>query len=203
VGNRFISQTRPYGFGNFGEAGLQLRLHYDTRTVPDTVKPRAVFDIVGSGYPAMWDAKSAYESLAGVASAYFTVPVATLPVLAFRAGGKKLFGDFPFFDAAFLGGSSSLRTEDRQRFAGDESIYGSSELRVPIAKFPLILPLDVGALGFVDTGRVYLNGESPGGWHSAAGGGFWVGFLNPGTSVNVLFTNNSRHRIVSNIGFAF
>jgi hypothetical protein len=124
-------------------------------------------------------------------------------VLALRAGGKKLFGDFPYFDAAFVGGSSSLRTEERHRYAGDASLYGTSELRVPVAKFPLILPLDVGLIGFLDVAKVYVDGASPGGWHKGVGGGFWVGFINPGASLNVLITNNSQRRIISSFGFAF
>jgi outer membrane protein assembly factor BamA len=151
----------------------------------------------------MWDVPTPYESLDGFAAAYFTLPVPKLPVIALRGGGKKLWGPFPYFDAAFLGGSETFRTEERQRYAGDASLYGSAELRVPIAKFPFILPLDVGALGFADAGRVYLNGQSPGGWHSAAGGGLWVGYVNPGINFNVLFTNRSTRRVVTNIGFAF
>ena len=203
LANHFISAERPYGFAHFGQAGLQLKLHYDTRYMPDTVKPRATVDISGTGYPAMWDAKSAYEAVSAVAAAYITLPAKNRPVLALRAGGKKLFGDFPYFDAAFVGGSSSLRTEERQRFAGDASLYGTTELRVPVAKFPLIVPLDVGLIGFMDIAKVYVNGGSPGGWHKGTGAGFWVGFVNPGTSVNVLYTNNSDRRIVSSLGFAF
>jgi hypothetical protein len=201
--NRFISQQQPYGFTKFGQAGLQLKMHLDSRYVADTMKPRFIVDVAGTGYPGMWDAATPYQSLDGWAGAFFTLPVPKKPVLAFRAGGKKLWGPFPYFDAAFLGGSETFRTEERQRYAGDASEYGSTELRVPIAKFPFILPLDVGAIGFADAGRVYLNGDSPGGWHTAAGGGFWVGYLNPGTSFNVLFTNRSAHRIVTNFGFAF
>jgi len=124
-------------------------------------------------------------------------------VLAFRVGGKKLWGDFPYFDAAFLGGSETFRTEEKQRYAGDASLYGTTELRVPVAKFPLILPLDVGLIGLADAGRVYVKGDSPGGWHTAAGGGFWVGALNPGISVQLLFTNSKTNHVVSQIGFAF
>ena len=125
------------------------------------------------------------------------------PVIALRGGGKKLFGDFPYFDAAFLGGSSSLRAAHRQQYAGDASVYGNAELRYPIAQFPLILPLDVGALVFGEAGRVYVDGDSPGGWHSAVGAGFWVGFINPGTNLNVLISNRSDNRILINLGFAF
>ncbi|HZK77602.1 MAG TPA: BamA/TamA family outer membrane protein, partial [Gemmatimonadaceae bacterium] len=203
VKNKFISQLNPYGAGTFGQAGVQLRMHYETRYKPDTLKPRALFELAGTGYPAIWDAKSAYESVDGSVAAFFTLPIAKLPVLAFRAGGKKSFGDFPYFDAAFLGGTSTLRAEDRQRFAGDASMFGNAELRVPVAQFPLILPLDVGLIGFADAGRVYVNGDSPGGWHTAAGGGFWVGLLNPGTNFNVLFTNKSYRRITTSIGFDY
>jgi hypothetical protein len=203
IANRFVAQQQPYGFTKFGEAGLQLKAHLDNRSHPDTTKPRFVLDVAGSGYPGMWDVVSPYESLDGWAAAYFTLPMSKKPVLAFRAGGKKLWGPFPYFDAAFLGGSESFRTEERQRYAGDASVYGTTELRVPIAKFPFILPLDVGALGFGDMGRVYVNGDSPGGWHKTVGAGFWVGYLNPGTNFNVLFTNEPGHHLITNIGFAF
>ncbi len=203
VKNRFISQLNPYGAGTFGQVGAQVKMHYETRYKPDTLKPRGILDFAGTGYPATWDVKSAYESIDGFAAAFFTVPVAKKPVIALRAGGKKLFGDFPYFDAAFLGGSNSLRAEERQRFAGDASVYGNAELRVPVAQFPLILPLDVGLIGFIDAGRVYVDGKSPGGWHSAAGAGLWIGFLNPGTNFNILFTNNKERRVTTSIGFAY
>lgn len=203
LGNRFLSRLRPYGFAKFGQAGLRLNIHLDSRAYADTSKPRLVLNLVGSGYPGVWDVATPYESVDAWAAAFVTLPLPKKPVLAFRGGGKKLWGDFPYFDAAFLGGSETFRTEERQRFAGDASLYGTTELRVPIARFPLILPLDVGALGFVDAGRVYVNGASPGGWHSAAGAGLWVGYLNPGTNLNVLFTNNRDKRVTTNIGFAF
>jgi hypothetical protein len=203
LGNRFIAQQRPYGFKKFGQAGLQLKMHLDSRYVADTMKPRFVLDALGSGYPGSWDVVKPYESVDAWAAAFFTLRVPKKPVLAFRAGGKKLWGPFPYFDAAFLGGSESFRTEEKQRYAGDASAYGSTELRVPIAKFPFILPLDVGALGFYDVGRVYVNGQSPGGWQKAAGGGLWVGYLNPGTNVNIMYTNRAGRRLYTNIGFAF
>jgi hypothetical protein len=201
--NRFITESNPYGTGTFGQAGAQVKMHYESRYKPDTLKPRGILDFTGSGYPAAWDVKSAYESIDGYAAAFLTIPVAVKPVVALRAGGKKLFGDFPYFDAAFLGGSQSLRAEERQRFAGDASVYGNAELRVPVAQFPFILPLDVGLIGFSDVGRVYVKGDSPGGWHSTSGGGLWIGLLNPGTNFNILLTNNKERRVTTSVGFAY
>ena len=203
VRTRFISTERPYGFPHFAQAGVQLLAHYDTRVVPDTTKPRAVFDVAASGYPGIWDAKSAYESVAGSIATYITVPMPKRPVIALRGGGKKLFGDFPYFDAAFLGSSKDLRAVHRQQLAGDASVFGNADLRYPIAKFPFIVPLDVGAIVFADAGRVYVDGDSPGGWHSAFGGGLWFGFINPGTNLNVLISNRKDNRIITSLGFAF
>jgi len=203
VVNRFITQLHPTGFSAFGQTGLQLKMHLDSRYYPDTLKPRLVFDLTSAGYPAIWDVNRPYESVDGSVAAFFTIPIGNKPVLAMRGGGKKLWGDFPYFDAAFLGGSETYRVEEKQHWAGDASLYGSTELRVPIAKFPLILPLDVGAIGFGDVGRVYYQGNSPGGWHTAAGVGFWVGYLDPGRSVTVLFTNRAGRRLVTSFGFAF
>ena len=201
--DNFISTDRPYGFGTFSQAGVQLALKFDSRPRPDTLKPRVAVDFAASAYPGIWDARTAYESLEGTATGFVTIPVLTKPVIALRGGGKKLYGSFPYFDAAFIGGGSSFRTEHRQRYAGDASLFGSAELRVPVIRFPTLVPTDVGILGFTDAARVYVDGESPGGWHTAAGGGFWVGAVNAATNVNVLFTNRSNRRVMVSLGFAY
>ena len=219
--NRFISQQQPYGYDGFGQAGLELQLHFDTRGSPELfdVGGRNVLvgmgegqrlpalwgklDFGASAYPAMLDAETGYQKIGGVASAYLTIPFLTRPILALRGGGEKLFGAFPYFDAAFVGGSRSLRTEHRQRFAGDASLFGTTELRVPIANFPFILPWDIGALGFVDAARVYVDGDSPGGWHQGVGAGIWISLVRPDIGLTIVRTNNPDRRVVTRIGFAF
>jgi hypothetical protein len=199
----FLAVSKPYGFSTFGQVGGAVNLHYENRILPDTTSPRFIVDFTGAGYPATWDAESAYESVEGSAVAYMTIPFLTKPVIAVRGGGKKLFGDFPYFDAAFLGGGSSYRTEHRQRFAGDAAAFGSAELRVPLFDFPFITPTNVGVLGFADAGRVYVDGDSPGGWHTAMGGGFWVAAIEPAMNVNVLFTNNPERKVMVSLGFHY
>lgn len=201
--SEFLAVSQPYGFSRFAQAGAQLALQFDSRIEPDSSRPRFIVDFAASAYPGAWDVARPYQSIEGVAVGYATIPLPSKPVIALRGGGKKLYGDFPYFDAAFVGGGSTFRTEHRQRFAGDASMFGSAELRVPLFRIPLIFPTDVGALGFTDAARVYVDGESPGGWHTAAGGGFWIGLVNAATNVNVLFTNNSNRRVMVSLGFAY
>jgi hypothetical protein len=214
---RLVSNVRPYGYPRFGQAGLQLRFNYDSRQDATATaggplagissgapwESQVFAEVTSSAYPAMWDVTSAYANVAAVAVAHIALPILTTPLLALRAGAEKIWGDFPYFDAAFLGGSRSLRTFSRQRFAGDAALHGSAELRVPIAAFPFILPLNVGTLGFVETGRVFVDGDSPGGWHTGVAAGFWLGVLNPGTSLTVMFTNQRDRRWLFGLGFDY
>ena len=214
---RRVSEVRPYGYPAFGQTGLQLGFTYDPQQ-DATAAPvglvdgtpsgapwqsRVFAEVTGSAYPAMWDVNSAYARVAALGVAHIALPILTTPLLALRAGAEKIWGEFPYFDAAFLGGSRSLRTFSRQRFAGDASLHGSAELRVPIVAFPFILPLNVGALGFVETGRVFVDGTSPGGWHTGVAAGFWLGVLSPGTNVSVMATNQRDRRWLFGLGFGY
>jgi hypothetical protein len=175
----FVSDSQPYGFGRsgtFGEASLRLSLHHDNRQPGRHAREGSVLDLGASYFPAAWDVTTAFEEIDAAGGLYVALPVPTHPTLTLRGGGKKLYGNFPFQEAAFIGGSTTIRTLDPQRYAGDASLYATAELRIPVATLTVLVPVDMGLLGTVDYGRVYVNGSSPGGWHNAFGGGFWVGF---------------------------
>lgn len=70
------------------------------------------------------------------------------PVIAFRAKYGTISGTVPFYEQFFLGGSSTLRGYDNQRFWGSQTFLTSAEYRYPIQKsFNLI--------GFVDYGGAW------------------------------------------------
>ena len=102
-----------------------------------------------------------------------------------------MFGDYPYSGAAFIGGDRSVRTLVPQRYAGDASLAAppSCGFRWPVS--PSSCRSNVGLFGFVDAGRVYAEGVSTGGWHSAVGGGAWIGMLDPATCLSVTCTNAS------------
>jgi hypothetical protein len=53
------------------------------------------------------------------------------------------------------------------------------------------LPWEIGVFAEQEVGRVYVEGESPGGWHNAFSAGFWAAF--DAISINVrLIEENER-----------
>ncbi len=203
--NEFVAQNPPYGAGRFGQAGLQADLRFDTRDNPGFPR-RGVFAIASASiYPAIMSARGPkpFESISALASTYLRLPVLTDPIVALRAGGQKLFGDYPYYESAFVGGASTIRTYEYRQYIGDASLFGGAELRLPVAKFTFLMPLNFGLLGFGDAGRVYMNGESPGGWHTVAGAGFWLGALNPNSGITVMLSNRRQERVSVGWGFSF
>lgn len=190
---RFISATLPYGAGRFGEVGMHLALYHDSRVPKRHARRGSVLDLDANYYPAIWDVEQAFGSLSAMAAGYVTLPVPLHPFVGLRVGGKKIFGDFPFHESAFIGGRNDVRTLDLQRYAGDASLYATAELRLPVARLTLLLPLNVGLLGTADVGRVYVKGDSPFGWHNAIGAGFWIGFHETTIDVRIMRANETGH----------
>jgi hemolysin activation/secretion protein len=135
---------------------------------------------------------------------------AHLWLLHLRAGGKKVWGRYPFHEAAFLGGPDTVRSLRRERYAGDAAVFGNAELRLPLFRFTLLLPIRVGVLGLADAGRVYLDGESSDKWHKGYGGGVFFSLLKPENTISITAamdpdaTGADRSlRVYFNAGFAF
>jgi hypothetical protein len=95
-------------------------------------------------------------------------------MLALRVGGKQVFGDYPYHEAAYIGGANTLRGFPKQRFAGDASAFGSAELRIPVTRVYILVPgqLGVFALGMPDVSSWTGNRATSGTRPTAAGCGF-------------------------------
>ena len=118
-------------------------------------------------------------------------------------GGKRL-REYPFFEAAFVGGAATVRGLREDRYAGDASAYGNAELRVRLGRFFVLLPGDYGVFGLADVGRVFLEGESSDVWHTGVGGGFWFAFLEPANTITVaLASGDGRTALYVRAGFAY
>jgi hypothetical protein len=196
----FVADSQPYGFGSngrFGEVGVQLGFNLDTRDRKQHARAGDVVDLTASYMPAAWDVTRPFESIAARFAHYLTFPIPTHPYLALSVGGKKDFGDAPIQDAAFVGGHGSIRTRDPQSLAGDASVYATAGLRIPVATFTLILPANAGLLATHDIGRVWVKGDSPGGWHSAFGAGFWIGVHDLTADVRLLQSEDGKPAVIA------
>ena len=153
------------------------RLARDRTSCGTTALSGMVLDVEGAYYPEFFGNSSSFGKLKAEGTAYLPLPSMPYSRLALRAGGEKIWGDFPFYEAAYLGGSTSIRGYDKQRFAGDASLYANSELRLYLGTFKFLVPVMFGPLAFVETGRVFYDGEDSDRWHTGYGGGLWFGFI--------------------------
>ncbi|MDO8548635.1 MAG: hypothetical protein Q7S39_00595, partial [Ignavibacteria bacterium] len=109
--------------------------------------------------------------------------------------GEKLFGTYPFFKAAFLGGGNNLRGYNRERFSGDASLFSQAELRFYLTDIKLIINGRFGFFGFAETGRVFVEHDPPRRtekWHPSYGGGFWISYLNRTVNLNIAAANSEE-----------
>jgi hypothetical protein len=206
--DRFIAVDQPYGTGSFGQVGFGGSLVVDTRDMPLAARKGVVLELGGSGYPRLGDVKAAFGEVHGRVATYLTARIPGTPTLALQLGGKKVFAtqdSLPFYEAAFLGSTGTLRGFRSHRFAGDQgSVYGTAELRLHLTNAFILVPGRQGLIGFYDFGRVYQRGESSNAWHHSFGGGIWLAFLTPGSLVSaVLGHSDEGNKIYVRVGFAF
>jgi hypothetical protein len=193
-----------YGSGDFGEVGGTLALRHDSRDRENAATRGVFLELGGSIVPAVWDVDSVYGTVQGEARTYLSLAAPLDPTLALRAGGKKLWGRYPFFEAAFIGGASTVRLGRINRYAGDASAYGSAELRLALARFQLVLPTQLGVFGLADAGRVFVDGESSDKWHTAVGGGVSLSYLQRAYTFSVaLASGEERTGVYIQAGFGF
>jgi len=182
-----------------GEAGIELdtksgvltklrgfRLRLAVRHTPDILDARTSSHVAQGG--------GAFTKLHGSASASFGGHILTDVFLDLHLAGERNWGRYPFYDAAFLGGTTiptellfsgigglPLRGFDYNRFAGDSAVVMNTELKIGIGKFLALLPWRYGISGVADIGRVFLandpsvpSGETSSRWHHGVGGGVWL-----------------------------
>jgi hypothetical protein len=183
----FVFLTQPYGYGNFAAWGAHADAVYDSRDNGAFPRKGIVLAARGTVYPKGLDAEETFGEANGNVNAY--VSAGKVLTVALRGGGKKLWGRYPFYEAAEIGGGSvgegtfgepdyTLRPFPVARFQGDAALWGNVEARLRLFRMTLLLPAHVGLLAFSDGGRVWYDGETSDIWHGGGGGGGWLSFLN-------------------------
>jgi hypothetical protein len=162
------------------QASLRLRRH------DDRAAPRRGYRMsAAAGVFPIVDGAGAFGDVSAVAAAYVPL-LGDGPHMALRAGGERVFGEFPIFEAAFLGGRHSLRGSRTHEYAGDTHVFGNAELRVPVDTVQLFINAELGIFGLADAGRVWRDGASPDGWRTGFGGGAWLAAFGRAVSIAVV-----------------
>jgi hypothetical protein len=169
----YINLSRPYGVPEFAQAGVLATASYDDRDAPNFT--RSGWRIVAGGtfYPVTFGAGRPFGSMQAAVTRYVTLPAVPRLTLAARASGRLAMGDTPVHEAAFVGGSSTVRGYQPGRFAGGASAFFNGELRAHVTTFPLVVPWQFGVVAIGDLGRVFNDEESSNVWHGSVGWGLW------------------------------
>ena len=199
---RLIGIVRPYGTGSFQQIGATAGLQVDTRDRAAWATRGVHLTVSGSVYPGALDVRRAFTGVTAQAATYLTVPHG--PTAALRLGGSRVFGTYPFSEAASVGGATTLRGFAEHRFAGDAALWANAELRASFGHAYVLMPVEFGAFGLADAGRVFLSGEQSDVWHGAVGGGLWFAFLNrTNTLVITAARSVERTAIYVRAGFTY
>ena len=172
----------------------------------DATNPRAGYTWTTSvqGNMGALRAPDSYAAVSSALALYASLPARHQVTLAVRAGGAHTAGTFPFYRANTLGGQTNLRGFRSTRFSGRTSAYTNVDLRVALFSVTwAALPGQVGALGFVDHGRVWTDGESSDTWHRGYGGGLWYDIVD---EIVVSFTYGASEDdtyFLTGLGFLF
>lgn len=201
----FASGVPAVSTKSIGQVGAGFRLDADTTDKPAWPSRGIRFVSGGHVYPSAWSLDDTFSEIHGDVQAYLSPSVLGRITLALKGGGKRVWGDnVPYFESAFLGGRSLTDatglTEDAaivrglrpQRYAGDGVLYGSAELRLSLGNAFVLVPGEIGILGFYDTGRVYLKGQTSNKWHHGAGGGLWFASPNRRNSVSLVVAKSEK-----------
>ena len=212
-----LGETAPIGSGDYGQFAVRGGIRFDSREragihaatdlaggaqLADEGQQITGFRLQASGFvvPKAWDVTSQYGGFDGTVAAYVGN---TRAHVAFRVGGRTLVGDYAWFDAAYIG-SRNNRGFLSHRFSGDSSLFGTVALRAWVREVPASVPVRFGVIGFVDTGRVWYDGEDSNTWHNSYGGGvMFQPLATPTTVYAALAHSNEGNRFYFGIGFPF
>jgi hypothetical protein len=172
--NRYVNIIRPYGVDGLAYFGIGGTLEYDSRDDPVNPQHGVLVRVSGLTFPRTHGltgsfGKSHYE--VRVFAGGTGVPAVTV---AARVLGEKAWGSVPYYELPNLGGWSALRGFANGRFIGGAMAMGTLELRTSLGHLDFIVPSSFGVNCFVETGRVFVEGESSRRWHASFGGTFWL-----------------------------
>lgn len=181
---RFINSSEFYGKGNISFLTIAAGLTFDYRDHKEFPLNGYFLDFNLSYLPTVFNLKSEMTKIGFDLRAYFENNFITTNSIGLRSSGNFVFGDYPFFLGANLGGSRNIRGLPTNRFIGDASIAFQADWKIFIGKPRIIIPGKLGIKLFSDIGRVFLESEESKTWHSSIGTGLFFDILDRTITIN-------------------
>ncbi|QNH62679.1 metallophosphoesterase [Hymenobacter sediminicola] len=123
-----------------------------------------------------------------------------------RIGGNRNFGDYRFYQANTLGGTTNLRGYRRTRYAGRSSVFANAEVRLQLFEFnAYLVPGKFGIMGLADAARVYSQYDVKDGakaFHTGFGGGVWADILKQAV-INATYSVGEENLLFVGFDFLF
>lgn len=204
---RYIGQCYPtmldstaFTGGNY--TGINSNVTIDTRNNEVLPQRGILWETNATGYYNLVNEGNNFAKLTSDLRLYFSFRKDPRFVFALRFGGAVNYGDYEFYHANFIGGSTNMRGFRSNRFAGDNSFYQNTEIRLKLSNIrSYILNGQFGIFGFNDVARVWVSGENSKQWHHGYGGGIW---LTPYdfTAITCTYNQSKEEKTVS-VSFRF
>jgi hypothetical protein len=189
-----------YGLGEINPFGIHFELEYDNRDHQEYPLKGYWINLFGRIFPEVFDIEETFYQSGFDLRTYLTPDFSSFATLALRAGGSKVFGKYPFYGGATIGGKDNLRGFNNKRFSGDAAVFGQAELRFLATPLNLIFKSKIGLNLFAETGRVFTENDTSEKWHPSYGLGLWVSYLNS-TIIGSTYVAFSADRTTFNMGF--
>ena len=200
--NSYLMSTPTYGTGKISYLAGQSGFIVDGRDNAAAPLSGYFVSVQGSYYPKVFNNQNSFSKGSGDVRAYLHANPFTL---ALRVRGEKIWGTYPFYESAFIGGTRSLRGFFSERFAGDASLVGGAELRTKLFDMSLLLPETIYMFLFAESGKVFLKGEDSKLWHTGYGGGLAISIVNRDATFSLSFARSKERKVAIyfNTGFVF
>lgn len=183
--NSFLTDSSYYGIGKFSFFNIGGGLTFDSRDKIGLPFNGYFFNLSANYFPALLNNDESFTKLKIDFRSYYEFNYLTNYTLGLRIFSEYVFGKYPFYKGASLGGSNTLRGFPTNRFVADGSFAAQTELRIFLGKPKIIIPGKFGVKLYAETGRVFLENENSDVWHPAWGGGIYYDVLDRAVAINL------------------
>jgi hypothetical protein len=187
-------------------AGLGIGMDINTKN-DDLIPTRGIgLNIYGKSFAGLNSISEPVLETGGHLSLYTDFLSKNHLILSTSFGASKIFGNYEFVQAQYLGFKQNLRGFRFDRFAGRSRAFNNTELRWRFGD-DINLGLFRGSLGVVafnDIGRVWVDNEQSKRWHDGYGWGIWIAPLNRLLIIGSLtYSNEVKNFALVTFGFQF